>query len=306
MSLRVLGLDGGGTKTLVAVAGPSGHVNLVTGGGVDPTAGDGWEGRLAALVAGLGPVDAAVLGLPYFSEVPAISARQVALAARVFGHGAQVRNDVDVAFEGALAGADGVLILAGTGSMAWGRGPRGVRRCGGFGDVFGDEGSAYWIGREALALVSRQLDGRVRAADFAGGILAALGVAGAGLIDWTYGQPHPRAAIAGLAVVVAGLADGGNREARALLARAALQLAALARGAGWRRGDNWSYAGGVLGNATLRGMVAARLGCDPVAPVLPPVGGAVLVAAQAAGWDTGPGFIQALARSLRQAGQFKE
>ncbi len=109
---------------------------------------------LAALV-DVGPVDAAVLGLPYFSEVPAISARQSAVAVAALGAGACVMNDVAVAFEGALGGDEGVLVLAGTGSMGWARGPAGVVRVGGWGDVFGDEGSAFWIGREALALVSR-------------------------------------------------------------------------------------------------------------------------------------------------------
>ena len=87
---RVLGLDGGGTKTSVAVAERSGEVvTLRRGPGVDPTAGGPWERDLAALV-DVGPVDAAVLGLPYFSEVPAISTRQSAVAVAALGAGACV------------------------------------------------------------------------------------------------------------------------------------------------------------------------------------------------------------------------
>ena len=82
----------------------------------------------------------------------------------------------------------------------------------------------------------------------------------------------------------------------------------------WRRGGlaagvgamRWSYAGGVLGNASVRNMVADALGCDPVAPVLPPVGGAVLAAARAAGWDVGHEFQGRLAGSLRDAAENRE
>ena len=301
--MRVLGLDGGGTKTNVAVVERSGAVvAFVAGAGMDPTAGDGWEARLAAMVGPLGGVERAVLGLPYYSEVPAISARQTAVAVEVLGPGARVQNDVGMAFEGALGGSEGVLILAGTGSMAWARGPKGVVRAGGFGDVFGDEGSAFWIGREALRIVSRHLDGRQRAAGVAAGILGGLGIAGEDLIAWTYGQP--RVAVAGVAVQVSRLAEAGNRDARGVLRRAARELGDLTiaamKAAGLVRGARWSFAGGVLGNPVVRAGLEARLGLAPTPPMLPPVGGAVLVAARDAGWDTGAEFVATLARSLSE------
>lgn len=299
--MRVLGLDGGGTKTEVAVVDRSGQVvAFVAGAGMDPTAGDGWEARLAAMVGPLGAVERAVLGLPYFTEVPAISAHQSAVAVQVLGPGARVLNDVGMAFEGALGGAEGVLILAGTGSMAWARGPRGVVRAGGFGDVFGDEGSAFWIGREALRIVSRHLDGRQRAAGFAAGILGGLGISGEGLIAWTYGQP--RVAVAGVARLVARQAEAGDPVALGLLRRAARELGDLTRAAmraaGLAPGARWSFAGGVMGNPVVRGALGERLGLEPVPPILPPVGGAVLVAARDAGWDTGGDFQATLVRSL--------
>ena len=307
--MRVLGLDGGGTKTEIALADRSGRVERRVGPGLDPMAGPEWEGRLAAMVAGVGEVQAAVLGLPYFSEVAEISARQEAVARRLLGPMARVRNDVDVAFEGAMGGRDGVLILSGTGSMAWARGARGTARAGGFGDAFGDEGSAHWIGCQALNLVSRHLDGRRRAAGFARAILAALGIGGGDLIAWTYGRGAARADVAQVALAVAALAAAGNVEAIAILRRAARELAALGRAAGAAAGVGamrWSYAGGVLGNASVRNMVADALGCEPVAPVLPPVGGAVLAAARAAGWDVGDEFQGRLARSLRDAAENRE
>ncbi len=295
-------MDGGGTKTVVAVAAPSGQVIAMTEGpGLDPTAGDGWEARMMALLQPHAPVDAAMIGLPYFSEVPAISARQTAVAQSVLGPGAEVVNDVALAYEGALGGAEGVLLLSGTGSMAWSRGPLGVVRCGGWGDVFGDEGSAYWIGCQALARVSRHLDGRQNAPGLAAGILEALGIPGSGLIEWTYGQAQPRAAVAALARRVDALA-AVDADAAGILGLAAAQLVDLARGAARASGvgpdAGWSFAGGVFRSACLLGEVTAAMGTQPLAPRLPPVGGAVLAAARRAGWRVDDRFITTLAGSL--------
>ncbi len=144
----VLGLDSGGSKTEAVVINRAGRVLLRRRDtGLDPTAAPGWEARLGLLAAEIGPVSGAVLGLPCHGEIAAISARQVAVVADLFGPQAVVMNDVAVAFHGALAGADGVLVLAGTGSMAWAHGPLGTHRVGGWGHLFGDEGSAHWIGR---------------------------------------------------------------------------------------------------------------------------------------------------------------
>lgn len=302
--MTVLGMDGGGTKTLVAVAGPDGQVTAVTKGpGLDPMAGPGWEARMTAQLQPFAPVEAAVIGLPYFSEVPAISDRQSAVARSVLGPDTLVMNDVAVAYEGALGGAEGVMLLSGTGSMAWSRGPLGVARCGGWGDVFGDEGSAWWIGREALTRVSRHLDGRQSAPGLAEGLLAALGIPGSELIAWTYGQAQPRAAVAALARHVDALA-AVDADAAGIMARAAGQLVDLARAAARASGASpeagWSYAGGVFRSNVVRGAVTDAMGRPPLAPRLPPVGGALLVAARRAGWLVDDRFIATLAASLAE------
>ncbi|MEI6096825.1 MAG: BadF/BadG/BcrA/BcrD ATPase family protein [Alphaproteobacteria bacterium] len=305
--MRVLGLDSGGTKTLLAVALPTGQVTeFRQGPGLDPTAGKDWEQDLITLLQPCAPMQAAVLGLAYFSEIPAISARQTAIAQAVLGLGAEVVNDVAVAYEGALGGADGVLVLSGTGSMAWARGPAGVVRCGGWGDVFGDEGSAYWIGRAALALVSRHLDGRQDAEAFAAGMLDAIGIIGAELIAWTYGQTQPRAAVAALARDVVALAEQ-NQDAAEIVRQAAAHLVEMGRSAARRadlpRGHRWSFAGGVFASDALRGAVTTGMGSPPTPPRLPPVGGAVIAAARRAGWVVDETFIATLAGSLADGSQ---
>ena len=70
-------------------------------------------------------------------------------------------NDVACAWAGSLAFQNGIMMLAGTGSMAWGRDINGVmHRCGGWSNFFSDEGSGYWLGRRTLELFYKQSDGR--------------------------------------------------------------------------------------------------------------------------------------------------
>lgn len=302
MADRILGVDGGGTKTIAVVADVEGNVLASEAlAGLDPTAGVGWEATLTALAGRMGPVDAAVLGLPYHGEIPAISARQVGLGHLLFGPQCHVMNDVAVAFEAAFAGGDGVLILAGTGSMAWARGPLGEVRVGGWGDAFGDEGSAFWIGRAALAVVSRHLDGRQSCADFADGLLQRMGVAKDGLIAWTYGQTHPRAGVASVAREVSALADAGVLDAQTMMQVAALHLAEQGKVAAQRAGttlQTWAVAGSVMRDATLRAALTTAMGAAPQPALLPPVGGAVLAAARHAGWVVDARFVGRLAQSL--------
>jgi glucosamine kinase len=301
MTALVLGIDGGGTKTEAAVADAEGRVVWRDRtGGLDPTAGPEWEIVLEELARMAGPVAQAALGLPYHGEIAEISRRQHRVSTQLFGTSVLVANDVALAFEGALAGAEGVLVLAGTGSMAWARGPLGTHRVGGWGDIFGDEGSAYWIGREALARISRELDGRDPESGFAKVMLATIGIAPEDLSTWAYAEA-PRARIAGLAAVVSTCAQAGNAVARALMQAAGEELGLLGQTAVRLCGtaERWSYAGGVMADPTVLATVTAAMGCPPVPPILPPVGGAVLAAAKAAGWTTGSTFLHRLKQELR-------
>jgi N-acetylglucosamine kinase-like BadF-type ATPase len=72
-----------------------------------------------------------------------------------------VVNDALVALVAATGEAPGIVIVAGTGSIAYGRNARRLAaRSGGWGHMIGDEGSGYWIGRQALAAAVREVDGR--------------------------------------------------------------------------------------------------------------------------------------------------
>lgn len=69
-------------------------------------------------------------------------------------------NDVSIALEGALNGEDGILIIAGTGSIALSKKDGFYRRVGGWGYMLGDEGSAYWLAKEIFRQYTMQVDGR--------------------------------------------------------------------------------------------------------------------------------------------------
>ena len=306
----ILGVDGGGSKTLLALATRDAEIAWVeSGGGTDPAADPDWGLRLRDMMVSAGTpklqIAGAVFGLSSFGEIVAQSDHQKRVVAALAGDDALVENDVRVAFDGALAGAGGVLLLAGTGSMAWASagGPNARQvRVGGWGEAFGDEGSAFWIGREALGLATRAFDGRSDALPFATALVDNLDLGPDDILPWAASLENRRAGFAALARTVSALCETGDPDAERLIRAAAAHLADHA-GAAWRMvGETsplrWSYAGGVFGSPTFFAAVSAQLGVAPVPPRLPPVGGALLRAAQCAGWPVDDAWIDRLAAAL--------
>lgn len=305
----LFGLDSGGSKTVAVLATGEGRVlDVWHGPGFDPMAGEDWTGELERAVTTLRAgrsLAASVFGLSCHGEIPSVSAHQQAVVARHVSTPHLVLNDVEVACDAAFAGRDGVLLLAGTGSMAWAKAGGRSLRFGGWGETFGDEGSAFWIGREALSLATRLLDGRLTdetgsGSAFAQAILAACGVAADGLIDWAFERQGHRARLASLARTVSGLAEAGNGQARHLLETAADRLVEhvfAARRALGQPDLAWSYAGGVFRSPALLSAAAKRAGA-PLKPRLPPVGGALWRAAVLAGLPLTDRFLETLAASL--------
>lgn len=307
----VVGIDGGGSKTLIASADRNGQlIELRRGRGTSPLESPGWRTALAELAqpfggaSGLAGVAAA---LPAYGEVEAASAAQEQAIGELFGAAPQrVLNDVDGAHIGAFAGGSGILILAGTGSMAWARDAAGgSHRTGGWGDVIGDEGSGYWIGKRVLGAVAKAIDGRGEATGLVAGVFDRLGLRRDDqmnqLLGWASGLDEPRMQIAVLAPVALELAAGGDPVARAIVDAAADELALHIRTIERQLGTtamDWSFAGGLFASPLLRQTVAERLGRPPTLPRLPPVGGALLAAAQHLGWRVGDDWIDALAASI--------
>ncbi|HVE12181.1 MAG TPA: BadF/BadG/BcrA/BcrD ATPase family protein [Elusimicrobiota bacterium] len=163
--------------------------------------------------------------------------RRATRALAPFARRVRVLSDMELAWWGALGPEDGVLVVSGTGSAAFARAGRRSARVGGLGPLLGDEGSAFWIGRQWL---------RARPEPFA--------------LRWAR-RPDAVPAIASLARSVLSRA-ARDRRARAILAEAAghlaRQAARAARAVRLPRA-RVSWAGGMLADARFRALFAARL-----------------------------------------------
>ena len=310
----LVGIDGGGSKTLVAIADRTGQVTTLTRGkATSPLESATWSQKLAEQTrtfAGRTDLLAVAAALPAYGEVEAVSAAQERVIGELFGAVPQrVLNDVDAANIGAFAGGSGILILAGTGSMAWARDEAGAsHRTGGWGEVVGDEGSGYWIGKQVLGAVSKSIDGRTGPTGLVDGVFGLLGLDPSDRVNqlegWASQLSEPRTQIASLAPVALSCAEQRDVAARAIVDAAADELAGHVRMLERKLGAPtmvWSYAGGLFQSAVLREAVAERVGRQPTLPLLPPIGGALLAAAQHVGLPVTEDFVVRLASSLATA-----
>jgi glucosamine kinase len=305
----ILGLDGGGTKTLLAMANRSGTVlEVIAGAGINPFDNPAWETELAQILnrVSITPDQLAFssFGMPGYGESDTVSAAQLLAARGWAGTRCEVQNDVAVAFRGALAGQPGVLVLAGTGSMAWAENTEHcVARVGGWGEGFGDEGSAYWIGHQALQKLSWTLDGRLEDHEFQGGLFEKIGIKDSELISWFYNLSHPRPKIAALARTVDELAQLGNLTAIGILLKAAQHLIQLGLAAQRKlklEPASFSYAGSVFQSQTVRKNVQHDFKPHGIwlEPRGTPLSGALFSAAQNAGWDVDKSWLERINQDL--------
>jgi len=236
----VLGVDGGGTKTeCVALAADGVVVGTGRGGPVNTNfvsaavaARSLSDAMLGALGAGAGvraeaDVGAMVVGAPMR---PALVRRVVASV--LPGVRLELVSEGDLLLAAADWPEAGIALIAGTGSLAAGRrgrdGPLVV--VGGWGNVMGDEGSAYDLARQALTAVARAADGRGPATMLTASVLKWANVAAPrDLPRAVYRRDSlARTRIAALSPLVSDAAQAGDPVAQTILAHAAGDLAELA------------------------------------------------------------------------------
>lgn len=244
METIVIGVDGGGTKTRALLADEHGTQlaeAVGAGSAVKPDMVAASAKAIADVVrsaleaAGRADARPRVLcaGVAGVGREPERHELLEALIARQLADEVLVLPDYAVALEDAFAEGPGVLLIAGTGSMAFGRGPTGsTARCGGWGPVFGDEGGGAWIGRRALSVVAAAADWREPETGLTGAVLTATEVSQpADLIRWAASASPGQ--LATLAPIVIGVADGGDMRANSIVSMAveelALHVRALAR-----------------------------------------------------------------------------
>jgi N-acetylglucosamine kinase-like BadF-type ATPase len=198
----VVGMDAGGTKTRAFAVTRAGEiVGRGAGGGANLLSSPDPQGSIAAALrealAGRIP-DAVVLSCAG-GEREADRAKGRAILAALLGPevAVEVTHDAKAALYAGNPAGCGVVLISGTGSIAYGRNDQGDEaRCGGWGYLVGDEGSAVWIGQEGLRAASYDHDGRGSPTTITRHLFEDAGVTDFnGLLPLLYGRPHPSPAI---------------------------------------------------------------------------------------------------------------
>ncbi len=273
----IVGVDGGGTRTRVLLADLDGRP-LARVEGAATALRPGEERNSADIIAALvhealASIDRAdtrpstcVIGVAGGGQERAAQALWQALASMRLADDVNVISDAEIALDDAFGDSAGVLLVSGTGSVAFARAPDGrLERCGGWGPMLGDEGSGAWIGRRAMSVITASNDGREPETALVGAMLTALEVESLdALIPWaTDATP---ADFAALAPVVVQVAAQGDLRANALLSlgveELVLHVRTLARRCftDERASVPVACAGGMLGKGSLmRKRVEQRL-----------------------------------------------
>lgn len=318
----LLALDGGGTKTEAVVLDSNGRIGArrtVGPSNLQNLGEDGCRRALAAAIDGVlaqvglkrHEIRAACLGVGGL-DTDADAASYARIVRNLFGPAAErvlVESDGFIPIFSGTRGRAGVALIAGTGSMAVGVDDRGCRaRAGGWGALLGDEGSAYDIGRQALILVLRGLDGRARPSTLRADIEEHFGRPLPEVVAMLYRQDSPETLIASVAQLVARAAEEGDRTSRQLLRRGARELALCVRAVlGKLRFASEPVpvvlSGSLFRSRILREEVArqlstSRVRVELIRPTLPPVAGACYLACRQAGVEIASAFWDNLARGL--------
>jgi len=303
MSAYFLGVDGGQSSTTAILGDETGRVLGFGLGGPCNEVASAVQSSVgeACQQAGLGAQDmrfsSACLG---FSGGPADKesiVRQTLSTDRLL-----ITDDAAIALAGATGGEPGLVVIAGTGSIAWGRNAVGrTARAGGWGYLFGDEGGALWIARQALRAALRWEEGWGAPTSLRARLLDATATRNVNdLLHRCYTAEFPRPRVAGFSILVNHAAESGDPAALKILDDAARELAILAiavrrqlfaaRGAGQQDPTLVAYSGRVFESRILlsrfRDWMAPESGVRVIPPLFPlhgPAMGALLEAYRVAG-----------------------
>jgi len=231
-------VDAGRTRCRAAVYDERGGRRTSTDGPGLPGVADGhgsagpFAAALAPLLGRLAlpprPLDVVCVGMTgVLRPGPAAAAVAEAVHQLLPARRVLVTSDVVTGYCGAVGLGPGVVVAAGTGVIALAAGGRGVARVDGWGYLLGDAGSGFEIGRRGLAAALRAHDGRGGSA-----LLAELATEAFGpldeVVERVYGAGNPVGAVAAFAASVAAAARGGDRQALAIWADAAAEVAGTA------------------------------------------------------------------------------
>jgi N-acetylglucosamine kinase-like BadF-type ATPase len=309
----VLGIDAGGTKTVCLLADEDGRVRASARGP-------------GANLAALGELEVEKVlyevmeqALASQFEVPAVICLGIAGVDRAedaavirgimrrIGHKAPalVVNDALIALEAGAGAGPGIVIIAGTGSICYGRNERGqAARSGGWGPVLADEGSGWWIGQRTVRAVMRQFDGRGPETTLTPRVLAHFGIAEPQeLVHEIYYRDQRRKLIVSLGGEVEAAAAEGDAVARQIVSEAASELVTAARSVAERlelrgvqfplvlAGSIFRVMPSLLADVTTRVAEVAPRGQPSLLDVEPALGAVHLALAEARGGARIPTYV---------------
>lgn len=300
--ITAVGIDAGGSRTRVLTLdgrGAEGARRVGPPAAVDPREPAATARVLEELLRRMEdedelelPADALCAGVAGAGRVEVRRELEAALDDARIARSVRVLTDGEVALADAHGDRPGLLLVAGTGSVAWGRNSRGeTGRAGGWGPLLGDEGSGHAVARAALRRVTRAADGREEPSDLGPRLLERLELDGTEeLVAWV--ADASRAEVAALAPDVVELADAGVEPAVQVVEEAVEELRAAVEAvhrklAPWDAPPPLALAGGLLDpGGPLRPRVVRsvdRLEVRLQERAVDPVRGAALLALRSAG-----------------------
>ena len=268
----LLGVDGGGTKTVAILAdvSPGAGVDIIGRGKAESTNVNavGWDAAASNLKLAVEgawsdaqreptTVSFAVLALSGAGH-ESVKARFVEWAKEEqIAHAAKVIHDAEAVLRAGSPEGWGIALIAGTGSVAFAMDQsENVCVSGGWGFWYGDEGSAFWLGQAALKAVSKATDGRGPSTTLCEAIMDRLEVdAARGILQSLSRDSNVRHNIASLADLVIAQAEDGDQVATEIVMSGSIELARLvqsgAKGLSLPGQFPLALAGGVLTNSAL-------------------------------------------------------
>ena len=236
-----LGIDGGQSSTTALIGEKTGDETgrILGTGRAGPcnhaAAGEGRRKFIAAITGSMNEAakaaglqvpsfEAACLGLSGGPDDKEVLAKETIRAERYL-----ITHDAHIALAGATGGEPGIIVIAGTGSMVYGRNAEGATaRAGGWGYIIGDEGGAFDLVRQALRALLRNEEGWGPPTSLREALLETTGSRDANqLLHRLYTDEYPRDRVAGWAKLIDVAAQAGDAVSSDILKSAAQQLAAL-------------------------------------------------------------------------------
>lgn len=249
MTRKIVGLDGGGTKTLgimidaegrllARATGDSSNIQAIGAERLEQSLAQLIEELVAAAGCQPGEIDHLYAGLAGAGRPADRETIGQIVSRRQLARQYTIDTDAAAALAGAFGGAPGIIVISGTGSICFGKDESGtLYRCGGWGFRLGDEGSGYYIANQALIAALKDLDGRgpktvLRRHYEERYELATIDL----IIPMIYSDKLDRTEIASNAPAVFAAAAEGDAAARAVIEMAGREIGRLVAGAAKRMG----------------------------------------------------------------------